>query len=77
MLNNISCVYEKAGERKGHGRASMSIGPEGFSGEAEGRVTNLENSVRDLAQGQSQIQNAVSLRHLKDMPWPVTPTNAS
>lgn len=60
MLNNIPCVYEKAGERKTQGRASTS-GPDGFSGEAEGRVTHLENSVRDLAQGQNQIQNAVSL----------------
>lgn len=59
LLNNIPCVYEKAGDR-GKGRASTS-GPEAFASEAEGRVSHLENSVRDLAQGQNQIQNAVSL----------------
>lgn len=57
LVNNIPCVYEKAGDR-GKGRGSTS-GPEGFSGDAEGRVSQLENSVRDLAQGQNQIQNAV------------------
>lgn len=61
MLNNVQCVYEKAGERKGQPRASTSGPSESFPGEAEGRVAHLENSVRDLAQGQNQIQNAVSL----------------
>jgi hypothetical protein len=58
MLNNMPCVYEKAGDR-GKGRASTSA-PEGVPNDAEGRVLQLENSVRDLAQGQTQIQNAVS-----------------
>lgn len=58
-MNNIPCVYEKAGDR-GKGRASTS-GPENFSGDAEGRVSQLENSVRDLAQGQNQIQSAVRI----------------
>ena len=63
MLNNVQCVYEKAGERKGQPRQSTSGPPENFAGEAEGRVAHLENSVRDLAQGQNQIQNAVGPQH--------------
>ncbi|TXT04932.1 hypothetical protein VHUM_04015 [Vanrija humicola] len=59
LLNGIPCVFEKASDRReGRGRSENAPGG-GWNGDAEGRVTNLEKSVQELANGQSQIQTAL------------------
>ncbi|KAL7423562.1 hypothetical protein Q5752_001142 [Cryptotrichosporon argae] len=57
--NGIACVFEKSSEKRdGRARTGSNAG-DGWSGDAEGRVSHLERSVQDLASGQSQIQNAL------------------
>ncbi|KAL1405192.1 hypothetical protein Q8F55_008817 [Vanrija albida] len=59
MLNGIQCVFEKASDRReGRGRSENAAGGS-WNGDAEGRVTNLEKSVQELANGQNQIQTAL------------------
>lgn len=58
LLNGITCVFEKAERRETRNRSEAA--GETWSGEAEGRVSTLEKSVQALANGQSQIQSAVS-----------------
>lgn len=59
MMNGIQCVFEKASDRRE--RSRNDGGGESWGGDAEGRVTSLEKSVQDLANGQNRIQNAVGL----------------
>lgn len=58
LLNGITCVFEKAERRETRNRSEAAA--ESWPGEAEGRVSTLEKSVQALANGQSQIQSAVS-----------------
>ncbi|GFZ43370.1 hypothetical protein JCM24511_01090 [Saitozyma sp. JCM 24511] len=59
LVNGITCVFEKPAERQGRNRQNSVGTADGHSGDAEGRVATLERSVHDLAQGQSQIQQAI------------------
>jgi len=60
LLNGIPCVFEKASDRRERPRNDGNNSETWSSGDAEGRVASLEKSVQELANGQSQIQSAVS-----------------
>lgn len=59
LLNGTTCVFEKASDRKDARHKGAPLSADAWFGTAEGRVTSLENSVKELANGQSQIQQTV------------------
>lgn len=52
-------MFEKSADRRDRTRSDAPA-DEAWNGHAEGRVSSLEKSVKDLAKGQTQIQTAVS-----------------
>lgn len=61
LLNGTACVFEKASDRKDARHKDTPQSGDGWFGNAEGRVISLENSVKELANGQSQIQQTVRI----------------